>query len=393
MVVHQYPPDAGITAYRMSYRARFLQQQGFEVDILAPGQVHETYIQSPGIRIHRITALGSSGSVDMDYTQHTSTAGLHLPQFLLPLAGFLRWLPPLIVHLRRIEAGTTILYTYNNPVSLHLAALAVRKRFQAWVCEFRDPIAGYEYSRRGILGRFSDGWLEKRVLRHADVLCMRRGIQTGPADYLTARGRVVLLPDYGVDLRLFSGFEAQHRHFEQPLGMYAGTVFSDMSFSALSSGLDQYCESHGAARIQLFGPEHREHKKYHNLHYGGNLGFEALLGEYRKADYLLVYDLSVRKESRAAEFFPSKLAEIIAVCRPVLFIGNLESQTARIIMELNLGVCVADDPRAIANAIHAILEGLKGRQFDLAMTDKKRQLINAEAAEQAFVDMLSNIPN
>lgn len=393
MIVHQYPQDAGVTAYRMAYRAMFLSSRGYEVDIFAPGLSIEVQNPNPGVHLHRVPALAASGTVEMDYTRLRKTDRSRLPAFLHPLTGYLRWLPALISRLRRFNGSDTILYSYNNPVTLHLAALAVRKRFNAWVCEFRDPIAGYEYSARGPWGHLTDSWLEKRVMRHADVICMRRGIQKGPEDYATAKGRVVLLPDFGVDLRLFSGFEHASHHFEQPVGMYAGTVFSDISFLSLSSGLDQYRESYGEARIHLFGPEHHEHLKYGNLHYGGNIGFEALLDEYRKADYLIVYDLSKSKSGSAAEFFPSKLAEMMAACRPILFIGNLKSRTARIVMEMNLGVCAADDSGAIASAINEIMVGLQAQRFDLAMTDAKRNLIDAKVAEQAFIDMLSNIPD
>ncbi len=69
MVVHQYPPDAGATAYRMAFRARFLVSQGFEVDIFAPGQENTIESQGSDIRVHRIAAIASSGSADMDYTR------------------------------------------------------------------------------------------------------------------------------------------------------------------------------------------------------------------------------------------------------------------------------------------------------------------------------------
>jgi hypothetical protein len=393
MIVHQYPPDAGATAYRMAYRAKFLQTQGYEVDIFAPGHSDETYIQSPGIRIHRVSAPTSSGSVNLDYTQLKKTGRSRIPEFLQPLAGYLRWLPHLISKLRHFDGSDTILYTYNNPVTLHLAALATRKRFSVWVCEFRDPIAGYEYSARGLLGRISDGWLEKQVLKHANVICMRRGIQAGPEDYVTAKGKVVLLPDYGINLDLFTGFEQPNNDFIRAVGVYAGTVFSDISFAALSSGLGLYCERQGDAVIQLFGPEHQEHFKHGNLHYGGNVEFETLLDEYRKAHFLIVYDLSESKSSISSKFFPSKLAEMIAVCRPVLFIGNPGSQTAKLVTGMNLGVCASDDSDTIAEAINQIMEGIKEQRFDLGMNDKKRKLIDAKGAERAFAEMLSGIPS
>ena len=391
MIVHQYPPDAGATAYRMDFRAKFLQSQGFDVDIFAPGYKNETQIESSGIRLHRVAAVASSGSTDMDYTRLNKAGRMRLPVFLHPLAGFLRWLPPLVSHLRRFEADDTILYTYNNPVSLHLAALAVRKRFKAWVCEFRDPIAGYEYSHRGFLGHISDAWLEKQVLRHASIICMREGIQAGPDDYCSAKGEVVLLPDYGVDLDLFTGFEQLSSNFGQPLGIYAGTVFNDISFEPLSSALDLYQRSNGKAVIRLFGPEHREHLTYDNLNYCGNISFKALLDEYRKAHFLIIYDESESESSRTAGFFPSKLAELMAARRPVLFIGNSGSQTAKIIADRSLGVCTTNDATAISESIDKIMTGLNEHQFDLSMNDDKRKLIDASVPESAFVKMLSDI--
>lgn len=391
MIVHQYPPDPGPTSYRMAYRAKFLQSQGYEVDVFAPGESDQTFMQSPGIHVHHVSAPASSSSNDLDYRTPKTTGLLRVPGFLRPLTGYLRWLPRLVSGLRRLDASDTVLYTYNNPVTLHLAGLVVHRRFAAWVSEFRDPIAGYEYSARGILGRLTDGWLEKRVLKNADVICMRRGIQALPEDYKQARGRVVLLPDYGVDLDLFTGFEQRQVNPERPIGVYAGTVFSDMSFSELSAGLEIYRVKQGGGEVRLFGPAHEEFLVNDNLRYAGNLGFEALLDEYRCADFVIVYDLSEHKTQSSEAFFPSKFAELIAIQRPVLFIGNLKSETARLVNSMNLGVCVSNEASAIAVAMGEIITGLQKGRFDLQLDGKKQNLIDAKAAEEAFVDMLPRI--
>jgi len=220
---------------------------------------------------------------------------------------------------------------------------------------------------------------------------MRKGIQAGPDNYSSAKGKVVLLPDYGVDLDLFAGFDQLGSDFDQPFGIYAGTVFSDISFAPLSSALSKYQQVNGEAAIRLYGPEHNEHLAYENLSYGGNISFETLLDEYRKAHFLIIYDQSDSESSRTAGFFPSKLAELMATRRPVLFIGNSDSRTAGIIADGNFGVCTANEPAAIASAIDRIMTGLKEHQFDLSMNDEKRNLIDARVPERAFVEMLSGI--
>ena len=391
MVVHQYPPDPGATAYRMEVRARHLIAQGYEVDVFAPGNPLDSGTVAPGLCIHRVSALGADDPSQLDYTRHEISGRGRSAAIFRPLSGFLRWLPALVSSLRRFDGQDAILYTYNNPVSLHLAGLFVRKRFRAWVCEFRDPITGYEYSARGFWGRLTDGWLQNQVLRHANVVCMRKGIQASPDAYGTAIGELVLLPDYGVDLELFSDFQPPGGAVDSPVGLYAGTVFSDMSFASLSSGLDQYHRSGGSVEIRLFGADHPEYHKYGNLAYGGNISFESLLGEYARAHFLIVYDLSECRYGKDAGFFPSKLAELIAARRPILLIGKPDSVAAQVVGQLNIGVCSANEPVAVSAAMSVIVSGIRSAAFELSMNDEKRSMIDMKIAENGFVKMLSGV--
>ena len=143
----------------------------------------------------------------------------------------------------------------------------------------------------------------------------------------------------------------------------------------------------------MYCTKHQEHIRYENLEYGGNIEYKQLLHQYHLAQFMIIYDLSKNKEGEAAGFFPSKLAELIATKKPILFIGNLTSKAARLISELNIGICTTNESSEIADAINKVVTGIEKRQFSLALTEEKRQLIDSTNAEHAFVEMLSEVQN
>jgi hypothetical protein len=106
---------------------------------------------------------------------------------------------------------------------------------------------------------------------------------------------------------------------------------------------------------------------------------------------LVIYDLSENKNEGFARFFPSKLAELFAAHRPILFVGNPNSQAAKTLTEMNIGVCAKNEPMDIAEAIAEITKESVSNRFSLSMDDNKRKLIDAEISEQAFVDMLLDV--
>lgn len=390
MIVHQFPPDSGVSAYRMNLRANFLRSQGFQVDVFAPGARDANETLENGVNLHRVKAMMSNGAEDLDYTQNPASNGKSIADNISPLRGFLRWLPPLIKHLRQFNGDDTIIYSYNNPVSLHLAALIVRKKFKSWVCEFRDPIAGYEYSQRGVLGRLTDGWLQNQILKHANVICMRAGIQATPKDYPTAKGKVVQLPDYGIYLDDFAAFGVKTKVNEPIVGVFAGTVFDDISFGPLSNATNTFCNEFKKTRIHTYGPNHKQYLQYENIEYRGSIKFQDLIEVYETSDFMIIFDESNSESSLGSGFIPSKLSELIATCRPILFIGNIKSRTAGIIASLNIGVCVKNNPQSICSALKNIVEGIEKGAFDLKMNSQKLTLIDANASEQSFAEILSS---
>jgi hypothetical protein len=392
MLAHEFPPDPGGTAWRMDWRARHMARHGFQVEIFAPGGNDHTRQLSKNVVLHRIAARGVSAASDLDYRKREGGQAGSFKSTLRPLKGYLRWLRPLKKALRRrLEGREVVLYTYNNPVTLHLAGLALRRYTKYWVAEFRDPIRGYEYSQRGFLGTLTDGWLEHRVLRRADTICLRRGIQARANSFAGQAHRVVELPDYGVDLDQFKSITPVSFDERVLKGVFAGTVFSGFSLEALDLGLGLYREKFGEADLQVFGPAHEQHKSLQYAEYSGYQAFESVIRGYDAAAFSVLFDPSHDPASSDSGFFPSKLAELIAVQRPVLFIGNPDSVAAKKIRGYQYGVCVANEAGAIAIGMHQIQTGLKQNAFDLILSDQRRKQVDIRSCEQAFLTMVDEL--
>lgn len=386
MVAHEFPPLPGATAYRMDFRVRSLVERGWSVAVFTPGPVHEVVTPGEGLTIHRIPpVLGSPGT--LDYTVHGTIRGAGM---LRPLGGYLRWLPSLLSRLRAECTTQDLLYTYNNPVSLHLAGLALRSRVRAWVAEFRDPIRGYEYSQRGLLGSLVDGWLERRVLARADVVCMREGIQARPTDYPSLGARRVALPDFGVDLEQFRDFPPPPPLEGTLRGVFAGSLYGGLTLAPLDEAVGAMA---GALTPQLdfFGKPDPAYTSVRHIRYGGLLPFVQLMDRYRLAHFVILFDESRSDAGRAAGFVPSKLAELVAIGRPILFIGNVQSRAAELIRTRRMGECVENETAAIAEALQAIADGLNNNVFHLQADADLLRRIDMRQAETEFHDLLSSL--
>lgn len=318
---------------------------------------------------------------------------LHLFQPLRPFVGFLRMVPPVVVALRRLRmAPSSVLYTMNNPVALHLVGLFVAKRFGSWIAELRDPISNWETARFSVWKPFV-GLFERLLMRRANAIVYRLGL---PIDHDALKRKyptsnIFQLPDYGVDYSAFENTGARGPSSGGGLiATYAGGYYQNFRLDFLFEAVSRFSKDRAPLDLTLFGdPPPSGLAAYPGISYQGKIAYWDLVKKYSNSHFLVMFTRSNPEDS--ATFYPSKFSELIAAGRPILLIGNQRTPLFDEITLNRLGTCAINETPKILRALDAIAEMISKNSYNSSYRIVNKHKFSNEPSEQAFHEVLEGL--
>ena len=396
MVVDFFPPEPGNRSRRMLERARYLARQGMAVRILVPARpgIDDSNVLFPdGVSVERVRPWLPAMHPAMTYGDFKARLPAPLRPFS-PLLGYQRWIPAVLARLRKSPPGSrTVLYTPSNPISLHLTGLASRRLFAGWIAELRDPIRNYSSSQRGAMGRLIDPWIERKVMSKADRIVLRRGLQVGAQElrerYPDAAQRIIEGPDYGIDLGEIEqrlNVTKRVRDNGDTTGVFAGNFYGGQTPDALARAVASARDTGLAINIELYGRLGFDRQFPEGIMYGGEISYSSLLDVYADADFAIIF-LS-DKDSAAADFVPSKFAELVALGKPLLAIGPPESDVSQLVRSRGLGVSAADREEDILAALREIPRFVRDCRYNSAYLETVKESLSNEPSEQLILSLV-----
>lgn len=366
-----------------------MAEKGFKINVVCPlrdGQKRLTSFKD-GIVVNRVKPIAANLFYDFDYWKKNKLP--RLLKLFKPLLGYPRWIVPALKKVWEISNGSesNILYTINNPLTLHLIGLFARKKFDSWIVELRDPITNYEFSNRGELGHYVDGVIESLVIKYSDLITLRHGLQVKPKDlkekYPAQSEKIKALPDYGVDLNDFKDISKKSfsKNIDLILGVYAGSFYGDVPIAELNEALKQ---SKKNIKIEILGEDWSSTEW---IKFNGRVPYETVLDYYKSCNFTIVFEDS-SQDSVENDFIPSKMSELIALRKPIFCIGNKDSKSATIIEKNNLGVISDPNVEDIKKGLLQIQNMLVNGSFNGSFFETCREQISNERCERAFLELI-----
>lgn len=374
LVAQIAPPSQLSAARRVAGLTRHLARLGHEVTVLtsmlsgggpidgAVRVVRTRDLLVSGINWRRENFAALEGSAaTSDYAPPSRVATL-----LVPDPAIVSWLPFALPRALRLAPAADCAITTAPARSAHLIGLALQRRGMPWIADFRD---GWRYEDQraawahAILDR-TDGALERAVVRGADVCVgVTRPITRDLRDRLGA-ARAETIPN-GFDR---DELDATAAAAATPAGNGHHTVVHTGSLAyggrdprpvvdALRLLRDEDPATAARLLVLFAGPVSAAERAA--IEAPDLEGRARALGSLPRSEALALQraagTLLLISGDEQVSIATGKLYEYLAAGRPILVLGE-RSEAARLVREANAGiVTAARDPRAIADALRAML--------------------------------------
>ncbi|MFN9393311.1 MAG: glycosyltransferase family 4 protein [Flavobacteriales bacterium] len=414
IISYYWPPAGGGGVQRWLKFAKYLPEFGYQPVIFIPenadypvldetlsGEVHPSTevirlpIWEPYRTFRKVSAKGDkSVSAGFIRSARKETPITRVAQWLrgnliIPDARRF-WIGPSVRYLCQYlsEHTTDVIISTGPPHSMHLIAEAVSRRTGIpWLADFRDPWVNMDNADKFRMTRYARArheFLERRVLRSADSVVTVSWYLS--SQYERIRQRAVCTITNGYDQTDFDGRGRPADSGKFIIGHY-GTFGEDRNPVALWEALEQLlAEEPALARdleIQLVGPTDASvlasastHRLAGCIRHVPYLSHDTIIDRMRSSAVLLVIlNQNTNEEGRVT----GKIFEYVASRRPVLGIGSVTSDCARVIRETGCGVMVPFLDKAKIRAF--ILDVYYGR-FVMGTADSTRQFSRRELTRQ-----------
>jgi len=268
-------------------------------------------------------------------------------------------------YLRENDIRTII--TTGPPHSMHLIGYHLKKRNPSlrWLADFRDPWTEWgllDSLMVGSLARKLHKRLESKVLKTADEVITITPFYVRRFEQLGQRTVTLLTNGFDEDdfrnLRYVKGEKFLVRH--------VGIVNEKCDPKPFMKAIAELMRANGMLRskiiIEFVGEVHGEFKDFvfsspelkDVVRFIGNIPHQELLSRYGESS-LLVLILTGYKDAEG--FLPGKLFEYLATGLPVLGVGPVQGDAARLMKEANAGKMVdSADRDGINNAVLEIFD-------------------------------------
>jgi glycosyltransferase involved in cell wall biosynthesis len=370
IVAYYFPPLGGIGSLRTASFAHHLEQYGWRATVLAPANgaylrdetlsTDVDVIRTRSIELSRAgKQLLRAGGTDVHAAQvagpRAALKGLARRYLYFP-DGQVGWMPPALLEARR-KIGLNefdAIFSSSFPVTAHLIARRLHRRLGIpWVAEYRDPWSAMLPAGSPTLARAQR--LEGAIADEASAL-----VTVSPSwarMFEQAWGDTVHVIRNGHDGGAPIATESEDPRFTLA---YLGTYYPDtQDLSALWKAVaqlnthDRYVDA-----IRLIGtssPAQLDELGVAGIadlaEPTGFLAHDEALNELARASVLIV---AGPRDSRAVlkGHVVAKLSEYLATDRPIIYVGNLDTDAAALLATYpGTHLVDADDVQAATEAI------------------------------------------
>ena len=339
LFAYYYPPSAAAGALRPFHFAKYLRREGFDVRVItavkpsgsAPEVVH---VPDPAVPLVKRSLVGMTHML--------------IRRLFLPFEDSVVWAWPAYRAAERIlraePGGWSVISTFP-PVSTHLAALWLRRRYPIrWIADFRDPLAGSPTRKAvehlaGPLSPKVDALLEKWIFRRAGAVIANTDVAAGHwrRRYPEADHKIH---------HIWNGFDAEEAGAPRAIPprpykvlLHAGTIYQGRHPGILLDALDHLISTNrldpGRLRVRLLGdmvpgtipnPEVLDRLVQAGcVEVVPSVGRAEAARQTAEADSLLLIDLNDGLQ------LPSKVFEYVRIGRPVLALTGRGSPADRVL--------------------------------------------------------------
>jgi glycosyltransferase involved in cell wall biosynthesis len=257
------------------------------------------------------------------------------------------WIRPSIKYLSKYlkENPVDLIVSTGPPHSMHLIALGLKKKFDIpWIADFRDPWTDIDFYHQLKLTKWADRKhkkMELKVLTKADhVVTVSPGCANDINKICNRKVEVIN-----------NGFDPTDFSFEKPILDNTFTISHFGAFNkdrnpaglwkALGNLIKENNEFKSALKIQLIGQT--DESILREIEKNGLSANQTLISHIPHKEGLIrlsrsqVLLLPLNDAPNVKGILPGKMYEYIALRRPILAIGPLYGDLARIIQETNAG--------------------------------------------------------
>jgi glycosyltransferase involved in cell wall biosynthesis len=374
LAIHYFfPPLGGIGSIRALKFARYLPSAGWEPTVVAPengffwrdpslGTEGLSVVRTPSFEVSRLARRRLMGHLETDQSPVQARGVLrNLQRFVRRQVyrpdAHLGWYPFALSAARGLvrEKVFSAVLSSSFPLTAHLVGRRLRRDLGLpWVAEFRDPwtdLRSYDSARR----KAWDQRLEASFLREADAVVT---VSEGFAQALKERGaRRVFVVTNGFDPEDYP----DHQELENVVA-YLGTYYPgrqdlDTALGAFSELISQGMAPGLRFRfVGEYGPElHAAVRRAGLQEHVDVTGFfphRAALRVLGNARLLLLLgsQSGAPIDPVARGWIPAKAFEYLGARRPVLYVGDVQSEVADILRQAGAGEIVAPGDHSGAKA-------------------------------------------
>lgn len=302
------------------------------------------------------------------------------------------WIKPSIVYLSDYIAKNNIRHVISSgpPHSMHLIALGLKKKFGElkWIADFRDPWTNIDFYEKLMLSSFADKKHHRQelsVLMHADKVTSVGQTMNDEfaAMYAQAGGE-----ETGKFNVITNGYDAADINLEGEIKdkkfsvAHIGTLVKDRNpevlWKVLSKLVKENTEFKKQLEIKLVGKIDlyvKEQIIFYGLDRFVNkieyLPHDEVIREQQRSRVLL---LLVNDTKNAKGILTGKFFEYMASGAPILAIGPVDGDLAKIMKDTNSGLISGfDDEKALKKNIEAYFRGETITRNEVAISKYSRQ--------------------
>lgn len=281
------------------------------------------------------------------------------------------------------------------PHTTHMIALnVIKKNNVPWLADFRDPWTNIDFYNRLKLTHWADNKhkrLERQILDKANQLVTVSWSWAEDFCRISDRMPMVITNGYDPDDFIIAGTLSLDEKFTIT---HAGSLNDDRNPHALWKSLAKLCKNLEGflndLEIKFIGQvspvaieELTQNGLAKNLNLINNLPHEKVVTEIMKSQLLL---LALNDTPNIDGVVPGKLYEYIGANRPILCIGKLDGDAAKIIRETNAGsISDFNDVETLTKNITTYYQEYKNGQLTVESKNYEkysRKLLSGQIAEE-----------
>ena len=273
------------------------------------------------------------------------------------------WIKPSVKYLTKYlkENPVDAIITTGPPHSMHMIGLGLKKNFPTlpWIADFRDPWTNIDFYKELNLGFISDKIhhrMEKKVIETADSVVVVSNSMKEEYSLLKHNHIQVITNGFDEDdvnqvaVYLDQSFSISH------IGILNAARNPKTVWKVLSEICDENSRFKSDLQIQLIGKvdfsvieDIKQNGLEYNLFKMNNVSHTDAIEKQQSSQVLM---LLINNSANAKGILTGKFFEYLAAKRPILGIGPVDGDAAKILVETGAGVMVDfEDEKATKDAI------------------------------------------